>query len=143
MCIRDRKYATWDSLRWIHRRHSRTASESCRKRLTSTSQALHACPPAPTRALKALTRALSPSAEATLRSNNLGGMGPGPGQCNASLPAGDPGQSDRCGFNDLDPSHPYYNKMGASLYSSTHAALTDACRVRSGASWRWQFSATS
>jgi hypothetical protein len=49
--------------------------------------------------------------EATLRSNNLGGMGPGPGQCNASLPAGDPGQSDRCGFNDLDPSHPYYNKM--------------------------------
>ena len=77
--------------------------------------------------------------EATLRSNNLGGMGPGPGQCNASLPAGDPGQSQRCGFTDLDPTHPYYNKMGASLYSSTHAALTDACRIRSGASWCGSF----
>ena len=121
------------------RRHSRTALESWTMSLTSTSQALHTCPTAPTRALKALTRALSPSAEATLRSNNLGGMGPGPGQCNASLPAGDPGQSQRCGFTDLDPTHPYYNKMGASLYSSTHAALTDACRIRSGASWCGSF----
>ena len=90
--------------------------------LTSTSQALQACPPAPTRARKALTRVRAPFAAATLRSNNLGGQGPGPGKCNAALPAGDAGQDERCGFYDLNTTHPYYQKMGASLCSSAHAA---------------------
>jgi hypothetical protein len=74
--------------------------------------------------------------DATLRSNNLGGQGPGPELC-ASEP-----ENKRCGFYDLNTTHPYYEKMGASLHSSMPAALADACRIPSGASLR-QFSAMS
>jgi len=129
-------FAAWGSPRW---RSSRAALLSSTMRLSSTSQALHACPPAPTRALKALTRALSPSAAATLRSNNLGGMGPGPSECNDALPTDHQNQSYRCGFHDLDDTHPYYRKMGASLYCSTHAALIGARHIRSAASWCGSF----
>eukprot|EP00964_Phaeocystis_antarctica_P104019 scaffold69212_cov64-Phaeocystis_antarctica.AAC.3 len=116
--------ATWGSPSWwANRRHSwcTTAFASSPMSLTSTSQALQACPPAPTCARKVLTRVRALFAAATLRSNNLGGQGPGPGKCNAALPAGDAGQDERCGFYDLNTTHPYYQKMGASLCSSAHA----------------------
>ena len=57
-----------------------------------------------------LTRALPRTAAATLLNNNLGGMGPGPEYCNNE-------SYERCGSNDLDPSSPYRNMMGASLRS--------------------------
>ena len=81
----------------------------------------------------------SPSADATLRSNNLGGLGPGPELCEVGS-----GEvvDEKCGFYDLNPTHPYYDKMGALLHSSMPAALADACRIPSGASLR-QFSAMS
>lgn len=93
-------------------------------------------PSAAARELKALTRVRSPSAEATMRSNNLGGQGPGPDLC-----LSEPGH-EKCGFYDLNVTHPYHEKMGASLHSSMPAALADACRIPSGASLR-QFSAMS
>jgi hypothetical protein len=76
---------------------------------------------------------------ATLRSNNLGGMGPGPSECNDALSTDHQNQSFQCGFHDLDDTHPYYRKMGASLYSSTHAALIGARHIRSAASWCGSF----
>mmetsp|Transcript_80988 Transcript_80988/g.196495 ORF Transcript_80988/g.196495 Transcript_80988/m.196495 type:complete len:261 (-) Transcript_80988:303-1085(-) len=60
---------------------------------------------------------------ATLRSNNLGGQGPGPGKCNAALPAGDAGQDERCGFYDLNTTHPYYQKM---VFGNVVSAATSA-----------------
>jgi len=46
--------------------------------------------------------------DATLRSNNLGGLGPGPELCEVGS-----GEvvDEKCGFYDLNHTHPYYDKM--------------------------------
>ena len=136
-----RCFAMWESPPWSRRRNSRAALSSSRMRLTLTFQALTLAPNPPFRALKALTRARSPSVAANIRNNNLGGMGPGPSTCDRTLGSGHPDQSDRCGLNDLDLSSPYYDKMGASLCIRTHAAFPDALRIRCAAPWSgsyWQ-----
>ena len=60
---------------------------------------------------------------ATLRSNNLGGMGPGPSECNDALSTDHQNQSFQCGFHDLDDTHPYYRKM---VFGNVVSAATSA-----------------